>query len=354
MTSPPALSVRGLTRRFGAVAAVDDFNLDVPSGAFVVLVGPSGCGKTTVLRLMAGLEPASSGSLEAGGRDLARVGPADRGMGMVFQSYALFPNLSVAENIAFGLPRALPRARRDARVAELLEVVGLPGLERRRPDQLSGGQQQRVAMARALAPSPATLLLDEPLSALDPHNRERLRLELKMLQRRLGVTTIMVTHDQAEALALADLIVVMRQGRIEQIGTPEIVYGRPANSFVARFLGAINLWPATVAGPDDVELQGGGGRIALGTDPFAVGDPVVVGVRPEAVACGDASEGGVAATIEASEFRGAMARLTGTMAGGAEVVADVPAETAHGLVGRSVGVRIAPGQARLFPADSNP
>ena len=349
MTAPPALSIRGLTRRFGDAAAVDRFDLDVPAGAFVVLVGPSGCGKTTVLRLLAGLDTASAGSIAAGGRDLARAAPADRGMGMVFQSYALFPNLSVAENVGFGLARRTSRAARDAKVAEMLEVVGLTGLGERRPHQLSGGQQQRVAMARALAPAPATLLLDEPLSALDPHNRERLRLELKALQRRLGVTTLMVTHDQAEALALADVIVVMRQGRIEQTGAPEAVYRRPVNPFVAGFLGPINLWPANVVADGEVELNAGGGRLDVPTGRLAVGAPVILGARPESILCGAPTDDGLPATIISAEFRGATARLTARTPAGGEVMADVAAGDAAGLIGRPVSIRIAPGEAHLFP-----
>lgn len=350
VTTPPSLSIRGLTRRFGAVAAVEGFDLDVPDGAFVVLVGPSGCGKTTVLRLLAGLDTASAGTIAAGGRDLTRAAPADRGMGMVFQSYALFPNLSVADNIDFGLSRRTPAAARRARVAEMLEVVGLAGFGARRPDQLSGGQQQRVALARALAPAPGTLLLDEPLSALDPHNRERLRLELKALQRRLGVTTVMVTHDQAEALALADVIVVMRAGKIAQVGSPQDVYRRPASVFVAGFLGPINLWPASVIASGEVALNAGGGRLALDTLRRVVGDAVIVGARPEAIIIGAPTDDGLPATVETAEFRGATARLMARTPAGGEALVDVPAGEAARLVGKPVSIRIAPGEGLLFPA----
>ena len=352
MTAPPALSIRGLTRRYGEVAAVEGFDLEAPAGAFVVLVGPSGCGKTTVLRLVAGLDTASAGSITAAGRDLARVAPADRGLGMVFQSYALFPNLTVAENVGFGLKRGVRRAVRDARVAEMLEVVGLTGLGGRRPDALSGGQQQRVAMARALAPAPGILLLDEPLSALDPHNRERLRLELKALQRRLGVTTVMVTHDQGEALALADVIVVMRQGRIEQVGSPEAVYCRPANPFVAGFLGPINLWPASVIADGEVELNAGGGRLELDTGRLVVGARVILGARPEAMVCGAPADDGLPATVETAEFRGATARLIARTPAGREIIIDVASGEAGRLVGRPVSIGIAAGEAHLFPLDA--
>ncbi|MBV8594475.1 MAG: ABC transporter ATP-binding protein, partial [Caulobacteraceae bacterium] len=217
----PALQLMGLTKRYGGVAVVDEVDLAVAPGGFTCLVGPSGCGKTTLLRLVAGLETADAGAIVIAGRDVSGTPPDRRGAGMVFQSYALFPNLTAAENIGFGMRRG---GGRDERITALLTTVGLQGLERRLPRQLSGGQQQRVAVARALATEPALLLLDEPLSALDPLVREQLRAELKGLQRRLGVTTVMVTHDQAEAMAVADDIVVMRAGRIVQSGAPEALY----------------------------------------------------------------------------------------------------------------------------------
>ncbi len=250
MSAAAAFTVTGLTRNSAPRSAVDAVDLSAPAGQFTCLVGPSGCGKTTLLRLLMGLEQPSAGTIALGGVDVTHVAPAKRGMGMVFQSYALFPNMRVGANIAFAMPRALSAQDKARRTAALLETVGLPGLERRYPGQLSGGQQQRVAIARALAVEPRILLLDEPLAALDPQIREQLRLELKALQRRLGVTTVMVTHDQAEALAVADLIVVMRAGRIEQMGSPQAVYDAPANPFVASFLGAANL----------LEAAGGGSR----------------------------------------------------------------------------------------------
>lgn len=241
-SSRPYLEIRGLTRRFGRFVAVQDVGLAVSRGEFLVLLGPSGCGKTTLLRLIAGLERQDYGEIFQDGREISGLVPALRDFGIVFQSYALFPNLTVEENVAYGL---IQRARRGpgrerfvrSRVEELLQLVGLPGSNRKYPAQLSGGQQQRVALARALATSPGLLLLDEPLSALDATERLRLRGEIRQLQSRLGVTTIMVTHDQEEALSMADRVVVMKDGRIQQEGHPEAIYRRPANEFVANFIG---------------------------------------------------------------------------------------------------------------------
>jgi iron(III) transport system ATP-binding protein len=239
---PPFLSLAGIQKRFGGFVALHDVALDIRKGEFVCFLGPSGCGKTTLLRIVAGLETQSAGSIHQGGRDISVLPPAERDYGIVFQSYALFPNLSVADNVAYGLVnRKVPKAKAAARVDELLKLVGLPGSHARFPAQLSGGQQQRVALARALATAPGLLLLDEPLSALDALERVRLRQEIRSLQRTLGVTTIMVTHDQEEALSIADRIVVMNHGLIEQVGTPMQVYREPATPFVADFVGKINV-----------------------------------------------------------------------------------------------------------------
>ncbi len=234
-------------KRFGAFEALRDIDLAVGEGEFVCFLGPSGCGKTTLLRVVAGLEAPTSGRVELGGRDVTALPPAERDYGIVFQSYALFPNLTVAENVGYGLAnRRMPRSAIRERVTELLVLVGLPGSEGKFPAQMSGGQQQRVALARALATSPRLLLLDEPLSALDAIVRVRLRDEIRALQRKLGVTTIMVTHDQEEALSVADRIVVMNHGVIEQIGSPLEVYRDPSTPFVADFVGKVNILPAAV------------------------------------------------------------------------------------------------------------
>ena len=250
------LRLQGIRKSFGSFEALKDIQLSIHQGEFVCFLGPSGCGKTTLLRIIAGLEAQSAGRIEQNGRDISALPPAQRDYGIVFQSYALFPNLSVADNVAYGLVnRKMPRAEIRARVTELLKLVGLPGSEDKYPAQLSGGQQQRIALARALATSPGLLLLDEPLSALDAIVRVHLRQEIRSLQRKLGVTTVMVTHDQEEALAVADRIVVMNQGVIEQVGTPMDVYRDPATPFVADFVGRINALPATLEA---------GGRVRVG------------------------------------------------------------------------------------------
>ncbi len=241
----PYLRLSGIHKTFGAFTALGGIDLDIHRGEFVCFLGPSGCGKTTLLRIIAGLEVQTAGRIEQAGRDISRLPPAERDYGIVFQSYALFPNLTVAQNVAYGLVnRRTPRVEVDARVKELVALVGLPGSEGKVPAQLSGGQQQRIALARALATKPGLLLLDEPLSALDAIVRVHLRSEIRSLQRKLGVTTIMVTHDQEEALSVADRIVVMNAGSIEQVGTPMEVYREPATPFVADFVGRVNVLPA--------------------------------------------------------------------------------------------------------------
>lgn len=236
------LEITQLSRRFGNFVALDKVDLQVERGEFLILLGPSGCGKTTLLRTIAGLERQDSGRIVHAGHDISQWSPARRDYGIVFQSYALFPNLNVADNVAYGLRnRQADRRLMRSRVEEMLELVGLPGSQAKYPAQLSGGQQQRVALARALATAPDLLLLDEPLSALDAIERVRLRSEIRSLQKRLGVTTIMVTHDQEEALAMADRIVVLRAGRVQQVGEPQEIYRAPENDFVADFIGRGNL-----------------------------------------------------------------------------------------------------------------
>jgi iron(III) transport system ATP-binding protein len=249
----PFLDLRHVRKAFGSFTALHDINLDIGKGEFVCFLGPSGCGKTTLLRIIAGLEMQTAGEVHQAGRDgvlrdVSLLPPAQRDYGIVFQSYALFPNLSVADNVAYGLVnRKTPRAEVASRVTELVKLVGLPGSERKYPSQLSGGQQQRIALARALATRPGLLLLDEPLSALDALERVRLRQEIRALQQTLGVTTIMVTHDQEEALSVADRIVVMNHGVIEQVGTPMDIYREPASPFVADFVGKVNALPGRIS-----------------------------------------------------------------------------------------------------------
>ena len=277
------LTLRGIHKRFGAFTALDDIDLSIEKGEFVCFLGPSGCGKTTLLRIVAGLETQTSGTIVQAGRDISVLPPAERDYGIMFQSYALFPNLTVAKNVGYGLVnRKQGRAQIDARVEELLALVGLPGSGAKFPAQMSGGQQQRIALARALATSPGLLLLDEPLSALDATVRVHLRNEIRDLQRKLGVTTIMVTHDQEEALSVADRIVVMNHGVIEQVGTPLQVYREPASPFVADFVGKVNRLHAVAEG--DHWFRCGEKRLrclpGMGAD-FRPGSAVALYLRPE-------------------------------------------------------------------------
>ena len=307
----PYLQLEGITKAFGSFQALKGIDLQIPQGEFICFLGPSGCGKTTLLRIIAGLEGQTAGRIRQGGRDISTLPPAQRDYGIVFQSYALFPNLSVADNVAYGLVnRKAPKAEIAARVRELVALVGLPGSESKYPAQLSGGQQQRIALARALATSPGLLLLDEPLSALDAIVRVQLRQEIKRLQRQLGVTTIMVTHDQEEALSVADRIVVMNHGVIEQVGTPLQVYREPASAFVADFVGRINALPARTA--DGGVLQIGQHRIPVG-HAGAAGRDVTVYLRPEDVLARPIAPGEphvFDAQIQAIEFLGAYCLVT--------------------------------------------
>ena len=303
------IDITGLKKAFGPVTVVHDFDLAIEKGEFVSFLGPSGCGKTTILRMIAGFEGASGGRIAIDGRDVTRLPPAKRDVGMVFQSYALFPNLTVGENIAFGLRIAKKTAGEiRERVAEMLAIIKLPQLADRYPWQLSGGQQQRVALARALAVRPQVLLLDEPLSALDAKIRVSLREEIRALQRELGITTIFVTHDQEEALSMSDRIVVMNEGRAAQIGTPFEVYTWPKNRFVASFVGTLNLLEGTVVDEGRLTLDGREVSVGRGLVGRVAGETVTVALRPEAVTLG-ASATGLPGTVEAVSFLGAVVRV---------------------------------------------
>lgn len=319
-TVPPAsrssyLHIQGLWKRYGDFTALQNIHLDVAEGEFVSFLGPSGCGKTTLLRAIAGLDLQSEGRITQAGRDISKLPPSERDYGIVFQSYALFPNLTIAKNIAFGLEAiGKPRDYIAHRVAELLQLVGLPDQAQKYPAQLSGGQQQRVALARAMAASPGLLLLDEPLSALDAKVRIRLRHEIKELQRTLGVTTIMVTHDQEEALAMSDKIVVMNHGVIEQIGTPQEIYEAPQSLFVSNFIGETNRYPATVASSSRAAI----GQMVLDCRPHPLppSSPVTVAVRPDDIAIRNLGSGPgmeqpntFQATIASAEFLGSFWRM---------------------------------------------
>ncbi|MBP0445927.1 ABC transporter ATP-binding protein [Roseomonas sp. SSH11] len=298
-----SLVLEALSKRYGQSTAVERVDLDVPQGEMVALLGPSGCGKTTTLRMVAGFVPPSAGRVLIGGTDVTRTPPHARNTGMVFQSYALFPHMTVADNVAFGLEmRRVNRAEREKRVREALQLVRLDKLEDRLPRQLSGGQQQRVALARALVVNPAVFLLDEPLSNLDAKLRGEVRMEIRSLQQRLGLTTLIVTHDQEEALTMADRLVVMERGRVRQVGTAEDLYESPADPFVAGFVGRCNLIEGELETP-------GGFRTATGAllpcifGPRTPAGRVVMALRPEHVQIAPAEDG--PARLQAVTYLGA-------------------------------------------------
>jgi spermidine/putrescine transport system ATP-binding protein len=300
-----AVDVRlaGVTKRFDDVVAVDELSLEIPRGSFFALLGPSGCGKTTTLRMIGGFEDPDAGRIEVGGTDVTGVPPYKRDVNTVFQSYALFPHLNVFENVAFGLRRRGAKDV-DVRVHELLGVVGLEGLDKRKPRQLSGGQQQRVALARALVNNPRVLLLDEPLGALDLKLRKQMQLELKRIQHEVGITFVHVTHDQEEAMTMADRIAIMNLGRIEQLGAPSELYERPATPFVAGFLGVSNLLAATVEGPELVRLEDGT-RVHVPAETLAGrSGRVGIGIRPEKIRPDESEANRLAGVVAESAYIG--------------------------------------------------
>lgn len=314
------LDLTNLEKTFGANRVVKDFSLGIEKGEFVSLLGPSGCGKTTVLRMVAGFETPTSGSISIDGQDVTSQRTNQRAIGMMFQAYALFPNMTVADNVAFGLKvKGVPRAERESRVTEMLKLIGLADLASRFPFQLSGGQQQRVALARALAPSPRVLLLDEPLSALDAKVRVSLRNEIREIQRELGITTIFVTHDQEEAMSISDRIVVMNGGIAEQAGAPFEIYNNPRTRFVAGFVGTLNMFAATVEAPEAGLLTLAGQSLTLTKTPIAArkGDTATLALRPEAIHLGRAEgrECVLPATIEEVNFLGSVIRVRARVAG---------------------------------------
>ncbi|MFF9014147.1 ABC transporter ATP-binding protein [Streptomyces sp. NPDC014870] len=330
-----ALQLRGLRRTFGSAVALDGLDLDVAPGELLALLGPSGCGKTTALRVLAGFERPDEGQVLLDGEDIVPVPANRRDTAMVFQSYSLFPHLTAADNVAFGLRmRKVRSAERRARAAELLDLVGLGGHGERFPHQLSGGQQQRVALARALALRPRLLLLDEPLSALDARVRVTLREEIRRLQLELGITTVFVTHDQEEALSMADRVAVMNGGRLEQCATPTELYERPATDFVAEFIGTMNRVPGrAVDGGTAVEVLGA--TLPVGEPDGRTGDVRVL-LRPEAL---EVTAGGPA-HVTGTSFHGPTTRLRIALPDGTDVKADVPTHAAAGLTpGTAVAVR---------------
>ncbi|MEK6719283.1 MAG: ABC transporter ATP-binding protein [Chloroflexota bacterium] len=305
------LTLTGVQKHFGAFTAVEDFTLEAEKGEFVSFLGPSGCGKTTTLRMIAGFELPSAGRIVINDVDITHRSPNQRNVGMVFQSYALFPNMTVAENIGFGLKvRKRPKEQVQKRVGELLELIHLPDRAGRYPYQLSGGQQQRVALARALAFEPQVLLLDEPLSALDAKIRVSLRNEIRAIQRQLGITTVYVTHDQEEALSLSDRVVVMNEGRIEQIGTPFEIYNFPTTAFVASFVGTLNVLAASVVDAASGRLSVDGQEIRAASVSAPNGSKVSVALRPEIVTIGGEGDGNrLSGKIEDVTFLGSIVRI---------------------------------------------
>ncbi len=341
-----ALKLEGLTRDFGAEAGVHDLSLELEGGRILALLGPSGSGKTTTLRLLAGFETPDRGRILAGGDDVTRLSPVARRFGMVFQHYALFPHLDVGANVGFGLEaRAMSRPARAERVAQSLAAVDLAGFERRSVASLSGGQQQRVAVARALAPEPRVLLLDEPLSNLDPTLRERTRRELRQLIERIGITTVLVTHEQDEAFDLADRVAVLHQGRLEQVGTPEALYDRPESPFVARFVGRSAVVPVTVtrAGPRALVTLPDGSPLELPIEAPAEG-PATLCLRPEALRL--AAPGRTAGRVTYRRFQGARSLVAVSWGG---VTVEVEAGPHDALPGDQVGLELADRGLFLFP-----
>jgi iron(III) transport system ATP-binding protein len=345
------LELDNITRRFGERSAVNGLTLRLPKGSIGCLLGPSGCGKTTALRCIAGFEPLDNGTIRAHGRVLAQPGfsasPESRQIGMVFQDYALFPHLTVEDNVAFGLHK-LPRERRRQRALEILETVGLTEARSQHPHQLSGGQQQRVALARALAPEPQIVLLDEPFSSLDVELRERLGIEVRDVLKKLNATALLVTHDQQEAFAVADLVGVMRDGRLEQWDAPYELYHRPATRFVADFVGQGVFIPGEIVGPKTVSTEIGVVR-ANGHEHWRPGQPVDLLLRPDDVIHDDASE--LRAEVRQRAFRGAEFLYTLRMPSGTELLSLVPSHHNHSI-GEHIGIRIEPDHVVAFERKS--
>jgi iron(III) transport system ATP-binding protein len=348
------IRIEKLSKHYGVqaqLAAVADLDLDIRDNQFVTLLGPSGCGKTTTLRLIAGYLTPDTGTIRVGDRVVSApdkvVPPEERGMGMVFQNYAVWPHKTVFENVAFGLRvRGISKDDARQRVGKVLELVNLTGFESRYPNELSGGQQQRVALARSLVVEPEILLLDEPLSNLDAKLRERMRWELKALQRRTGITFVYVTHDQSEALALSDQIAVMHGGRLQQFGTPREVYARPANRVVADFMGLVNLLPGKVAASDTVAAGSLTLRLSLARD-LRVGDTVDVAIRPEDIRLGS---DGVPARVEEQSYLGNLSEYHVALADGTRLRVQTAASADY-PVGSTVSLEVDAAQCNVFRAE---
>src|SRR5438132_286961 len=355
------LELRELRRAFGPVVALDGIQIELEAGEFLSLLGPSGCGKTTALRLVAGFDRPDSGRVVVEGKDLTRVPPNRRDMGMVFQAYSLFPNMTAEQNVEFGLRvRKQGRAARAKRVRELLETVGLGHAGKRYPHQLSGGMQQRIALARALAIEPRVLLLDEPLSALDAKVRVQLREEIRRIQTQLGITTLYVTHDQEEALSVSDHVAVMYGGRIEQIGTPSEMYRAPATPFVAEFIGTMNRLEAEIIDGGTGDIEHAGTRLTVDAARGRTrGERVLVLVRPELLelepsADGVGGENTLAGEVITHTFLGSVTRLK-VLGQGAEYIVDVPTVRVDSLpIGTRVIARVPSAGTRLLSLGEEP
>lgn len=344
-----ALNVEKLTKRFGSLTVVNDFELDVNPGELVSLLGPSGCGKSTILRMIAGLLEPDDGTIRIEGQEITWLPPHKRSIGLVFQSYALFPHMSVFENVAFGLrQRRVREEELRERVVEALGMVRMDGLEHRMPGELSGGQQQRVALARAVAPRPALLLLDEPLSNLDAKLRDTMRVEIRRLQQELSITTLFVTHDQEEALTMSDRICVLAEGQLQQVGTPRDVYEHPATTFVAEFFGRSNVFDGVVTSVDETSHIDLGNGIVVATatipDGIGTGDKVRVSVRQEAiiVSTDDLPEldNVFKARLEFVSFAGAAMQLVLKLDNGAEFSAELPAGRGRAMPDQGTQINI--------------
>jgi iron(III) transport system ATP-binding protein len=355
----PYLAVEKVTKHFGRFVALKDISFQAGRGEFLCVLGPSGCGKTTILRILAGLDMQNSGRVLVQGRDVSSLPVSKRQMGIVFQSYALFPNLTAEANIGYGLKsRGLNRGEIENRIEELIRLVSLEGMGHKYPAQLSGGQQQRVALARAIALSPQLLLLDEPLSALDAKVRVMLRSEIRQLQRQLGVTAIMVTHDQEEALTMADRILVMDHGKLVQDGTPHEIYERPATPFVASFIGSMNFIRDIVKDSSETYRSGGLRLQVEKSDDVPVGSKATIAIRPEEIMIGHEEHGGtnlIPGRVRRVEYRGSQYRVHLLLPlGQAErtvIEADLPAERIRSLSiveNMEIGVHFPPERLRVY------